>query len=305
MRYDLPPLPALQAFEAAARHENFAAAAEELNLSQSAVSHRVRALERYLGYPLFERLPRGLRLTETAKAYVPSLRSAFEDILGSTLGVFGSRGESVLTIRAPVSYTSHWLSAIVERFQSRYPNIAIRLTSSIWADKLAAGEADIDIRLGQGHWPGYEITYMFRDSVIPVRSPAAVKKFGEIESPDKLANCPLVHVMGPEDHWSSFFSKLGVSQTIAERALVVDSSTTAAEIAATGNRIALIQPRFAAAYFKSGRLMQAMDEELAIDQALYVLVAEIAERRKPEAILFRDWLLEENRLDVSKSHSAL
>ena len=125
MRYDLPPLLALQAFEAAARHENFAAAAQELKLSQSAVSHRVRALERHLGYPLFERLPRGLRLTESAKAYVPSLRRAFEDILGSTSGVFGSRGESVLIVRAPVSYTSLRLSTVIDRFLATYPQIEI------------------------------------------------------------------------------------------------------------------------------------------------------------------------------------
>lgn len=85
----MPPLPTLQAFEAAARHENFMAAAEELSLSQSTISHRVRGLEHHLGYALFERLPRGLRLTENGKAYLPSIRSAFAEIMGATTSIFG------------------------------------------------------------------------------------------------------------------------------------------------------------------------------------------------------------------------
>ncbi|MEE9157645.1 MAG: LysR substrate-binding domain-containing protein [Gammaproteobacteria bacterium] len=295
MRYVLPPLLALQAFEAAARHENFAAAAQELNLSQSAVSHRVRALERHLGYPLFERLPRGLRLTESAKAYLPSLRRAFEDILGSTSGVFGSHGESVLIVRAPVSYTSLWLSRVIDRFLVTYPHIEIRLTSSIWADKLAAGETDIDLRLGYGRWPSYEAEFLFRDPVVPVCSPSTATELGKAIRPDALAERPLVHVMGTEDHWAQLLSKLGVRRTAKKRDIRVDSSTTAAEIAATSERIALIQKRFADHYLRIGRLAAAFDYELEIDQALYVLLAETTERRKPEVTLFRDWLLDEYR----------
>jgi LysR family glycine cleavage system transcriptional activator len=295
MHYDLPPLPALQAFEAAARHENFAAAAQELNLSQSAVSHRVRALERYLGYPLFERLPRGLRLTESAKAYLPSLRRAFEDILGSTSGVFGSRGESFLTVRAPVSYTALWLSAAIHRFLAAYPHIEVRLTSSIWADKLATGETDIDLRLGYGRWPGHEAEFLFRDPVVPVAGPAALGGAENPLSPDIVAASPLVHVMGTEDHWAQLFSRFGVRRRANERDIRVDSSMTAAEIAASGQHFALIQKRFAEHYVEARRLVPALGLELDIDQALYVLLAETAERRKPESTLFRDWLLDEYR----------
>ena len=101
MKYRLPPLNGLIAFEAAARTGNFARAAEELNLTQSTISHRVRMLERYLGYPLFERLPRGLRLTESGKAYLPSIRKAFEQIFSSTAGIFGRKDQGSLTVRAP------------------------------------------------------------------------------------------------------------------------------------------------------------------------------------------------------------
>lgn len=295
MPNNLPPLLALQAFEAAARYENFATAAQELHLSQSAVSHRVRALERHLGYPLFERQPRGLRLTEAAKAYLPSLRRAFEEILGSTSAVFGSRTDTVLTVRAPVSYTALWLSGIVDRFLDAYPHIEIRLTSSIWADKLAAGEADIDLRLGYGRWPGFEAEFLFRDTVVPVCSPQRTDRSGKPGTPEIIAGDPLIHVMGTEDHWARFFSMHGVARTSGARDIRVDSSTTAAHIAATSERLALIQKRFADHFVQAGQLSLALDVEVEIEQALYVLLAETSERRKPETILFRDWLLENHR----------
>jgi len=291
----LPPLLTLQAFEAAARYENFATAAQELNLSQSAVSHRVRALERHLGYPLFERLPRGLRLTEAAKAYLPSLRRAFEDILGSTSALFGSRSDTVLTVRAPVSYAALWLSGIVDRFLNAYPHIEIRLTSSIWADKLAVGEADIDLRLGYGRWPGYEAEFLFRDALVPVCSPRKKNRSPQHRSPDDIAGDPLVHVMGTEDHWARFFSMYGIARTDGLRDIRVDSSSTAAHIAATSDRSALIQKRFADHFVQAGQLSLELDVEVEIEQALYVLLAETPERRKPETILFRDWLLENHR----------
>ena len=187
MQSKLPPLPSLQAFEAAARHENFAAAAKELNLSQSAVSHRVRTLERHLGYPLFERLPRGLRLTEPAKAYLPSLRRAFEEILSATSGIFGHGGRSVLNVRAPISYTVLWLAPLVDRFNAEFPQIEIHLSSSIWTEKIATGETDVEFRIGRGSWPGVEAGLLFRDPLIPVCSPEFAARRNAIDDPAALA----------------------------------------------------------------------------------------------------------------------
>lgn len=296
MRYDLPPLPALQAFEAAARHENFATAALELNLSQSAVSHRVRSLERHLGTPLFERLPRGLRLTETAKAYLPSIRKAFDEILGSTSGVFGPRGEGFVTIRAPISYSALWLSQIIGKFLAAYPEIDLRLISSVWADKLAADETDIELRLGYGHWPGFEAELLFRDPLLPVCSPLSFKAHAPIEAIADLADCALIHVMGTEDHWRQYFALGALRWTGGSHDIRVDSSVAAAEVAATGDRFALIQERFLASYLDSGRLVLALKQELSIDQGLYLLRPEATAELKPEAILLREWLLEECRV---------
>ena len=292
MSFDLPPLPALQAFEAAARHENFATAAQELNLSQSAVSHRVRALERHLGYPLFERLPRGLRLTESAKAYLPPLRKAFEEILGATSGVFGARGGNVLTIRGPSSYMAIGLPTIIDQFAGRYPHIDIKLTSSIWADRLAMDETDIDLRYGFGRWPGFESHLLFRDSVVAVSAPHIAKDIAGESISNVIKQRSLVHILGPEDYWAMLSSQLGLVPTRKRRDIQVDSALTAAEVAASSDRIALLPQHLTAPFVTAGRLTCVLDIALDVEQGLYMLLADTMERRRPEIVLFRDWLLE-------------
>jgi len=291
MAYDLPPLPALQAFEAAARHENFAAAAQELNLSQSAVSHRVRNLERHLGYPLFERLPRGLRLTESARAYLPSVRKAFEDILSSTSGVFGTRHRSGLSVRGPSSYMSMCLPTLIDQFLNLYPHIDMKLTSTIWADKLAMDETDIDLRYGFGHWPGFQADLLFRDPIFAVCSPATSERLNQHTTADNLNHWPMVHILGPEDYWAKFCIALNLNRVRTGRDVRVDSAMTAAEMCATSDRIALLPRHLTQPYIDSGRLVRAIDTEIDVDQGLYMLLADTTDRRKPEVVLFRDWLL--------------
>lgn len=286
----LPPLPALQAFEAAARHENFAAAANELNLSQSAVSHRVRSLEHHLGYPLFERLPRGLRLTEAAKAYLPSVRRAFEDILSATSGVFGQRGRTLLHIRAPISYTALWLAPLMDRFVQEFPGIQVKLSSSIWVERLAVGSTDVELRLGRGHWPGYQAERLFQDFLVAVCSPDTAKSIGTDARPEKLADQPLVHIMGPEDHWAKFFAQANISRPDNPNDIGVDSTVSAAELAIGSNRITLVHERLATGYLANGRLVEICKDRIEPVEAMYLVTPTTAEPRNSNAVLFENWL---------------
>lgn len=288
----LPPLPALQAFEAAARHENFAAAAQELNLSQSAVSHRVRGLEHHLGYPLFERLPRGLRLTEAAKAYLPSVRRAFEDIMSATSGVFGHRGDKMIHLRAPVSYTALWLAPLVTQFTEDFPGIRINLSSSIWVDRLAVGGTDIELRLGRGQWPGYDALPLFHDALVPVCSFDTARSLGTHVSAETLAARSLIHVMGPEDQWSKFFAQSGIERASSHSDIGVDSSVAAAELALGSDRIALMQDRLAARVQTRGQLIALPHLRVLPIEAMYMLTPISPEPRKSSALLFETWLRE-------------
>ncbi len=291
MKYQLPPLNGLIAFESAARTGNFARAAQELNLTQSTVSHRVRMLERYLGYPLFERLPRGLRLTESGKAYLPSIRKAFEQIFSSTAGIFGRKDEGSLTVRAPISYSVLWLGPLIDRFTRQYPGIEVRLVSSIWAEELAADDTDIELRLGFGNWPDCHARAVLRDRVIPVCHPQLVRsKASAIKRIEDFAAQPLIHVMGIEDLWMRYFDHAGIRLDVKSNDIHVDSALAALEIASSGRYIALIQQRFLSHYLEARRLVTPLDIVMDMEQAIYLVQPESRRQLKPEAILFSEWL---------------
>ena len=291
MKYQLPPLNGLIAFESAARTGNFARAAQELNLTQSTVSHRVRMLERYLGYPLFERLPRGLRLTESGKAYLPSIRKAFEQIFSSTAGIFGRKDEGSLTVRAPISYSVLWLGPLIDRFTRQYPGIEVRLVSSIWAEELAADDTDIELRLGFGNWPDCHARAVLRDRVIPVCRPQLVRsKASAIKRIEDFAAQPLIHVMGIEDLWMRYFDHAGIRLDVKSNDIHVDSALAALEIASSGGYIALIQQRFLGHYLDATRLVTPLDIVMDMEQAIYLVQPESRRQLKPEAILFSEWL---------------
>jgi LysR family glycine cleavage system transcriptional activator len=274
MKYQLPPLNGLIAFESAARTGNFARAAEELNLTQSTVSHRVRMLESHLGYPLFERLPRGLRLTESGKAYLPSIRKAFEQIFSSTAGIFGP---------------------LIHQFTQQYPGIAVRLISSIWADDLATDETDIDLRLGFGNWPGCHARVVLRDRVIPVcRAQKSKRKSNRINCVEDFAQQPLIHIMGIEDLWMKYFHQAELQLDVKHNDIHVDSAIAAIEIAASSDAIALIQQRFLGHYLDAKRLLTPLDIDMEMEQAIYLVQPESGQQLKSEAILFSEWLERSN-----------
>ena len=292
MTYQLPPLAGLRAFEVSARHENFARAADELNLAQATVSHRVRMLEKHLGYTLFERLPRGLKLTESGKAYLPSIQKSFEQIFASTVGIFGRRGEGVLTVRAPISYNSLWLSPIIEGFLAQYPGIELRLISSVWAEEVVDNEIDIDFRLGYGNWNHCRAELILRETVIPVCHPDLLtQRAAEIDGIASLAGFPLIHVMGIEDLWMKYLGQAGVEIGARRSDIHVDSVVSALQIVQSGVRMALLQTHFVEQQLAAGQLACPLDSRMDIEQAIY-LVQPLAETSlKPEAILFREWLL--------------
>ncbi|MFO1193838.1 MAG: LysR family transcriptional regulator [Rhodoferax sp.] len=169
--YTLPHLPWLRAFEAAARHRNFSAAAQELHLSPAAISLQIRSLEEHLGYALFERLPRGVRLTDMGGAYLPAVRKAFDTLSMSTAGLFGHAGRRALTVRCTAAFAVLWLAPRLPAFLQAHPAIDVRLFTAIWADGLGDGQADVDIRFGDGRWSGFEVQRLHSEPSVPVCSP--------------------------------------------------------------------------------------------------------------------------------------
>jgi LysR family glycine cleavage system transcriptional activator len=290
--YDLPPLVWLRAFEAAARHQSFTAAAQELNLTQAAVSHQVRSLEKYLGVVLFERLARTLRLTEIGSAYLPPLRRSFDDMAAATAGLFGPVGRRTLVVQAPVSFVCLWLAQRVTRFTEAYPSIALRITSSVWAHTPEDQPFDVDIRFGDGIWPGFHAELVGNFPAIAVCRPDLCPIGNPVERLRALAQGTLIHVAGYEDLWQRVFKPAGISVPDYS-GLNIDTTIGSLELAAAGVGATMVQTCFAEPYIASGRLVRALDIELPLEASHYSLTAEGSKRQQPEAVLFRNWLREE------------
>ncbi len=297
---DLPPLVWLRAFEAAARHSSFTAAAAELNLTQAAVSHQVRSLEKRLGVVLFERGPRNLRLTEIGSAYLPPLRRSFDDLAAATAGLFGPAGRKTLTVRAPISYVCLWLAPRLGRFTQRHPSISLRISSSVWAHAPSNEASDVDIRFGDGIWPGFQAERIGNHRAIPVCRPDAVCGGTAKERLHHLAGRPLVHVTGYEDLWQRLFAEVGIA-VAGYSGLNIDTSVGALELAAAGVGPAIVQSCFAESYIRSGRLVQAVDVSLPLPHAHYLVTADGVRRQQPEVMLFRNWLMSEVEAEAIES----
>jgi len=288
MAYRLPSMVWLRAFEAAARHTSFTAAAEELGLTQAAVSHQVRSLEKQLGYPLFERLPRRLKLTEMGRAYLMPVRKAFDELSASTTGLFGPVGESALHLRVPVSLAVLWLAPRLPEFCQAYPNIRLRLHSAIWADALPADRVDIDIRYGHGSWAGFRSELLFRVPSVPV-SPVRSR----VTRPADIQEENLILIMGLEDYWLRLFQRTGLEMPTHRQLVTVDTSMAALELVAAGMGHTMVLRCFAERFIEAKRVRRSFDMELPQDNAHYFLFREDDKALKPEVRLFRDWIMEQ------------
>ena len=287
----LPNLAWLRSFEAAARTSSFAAAATELRLTSGAISYQIRALEAYLGFSLFERLPRGVKLTAMGVAYLPPVRKAFEELTDSTVGLFGGTERVHVTIHAPVSLAALWLAPKLPVFSAAHPTIDLRLSSVIWDNALPDDATDLEIRYGMGHWHGYRAEHLLNQPIVAVCSPGllqAVRSAGEAAT---LLPEHLIHIMGYENHWLKVRQGLGLGNIGVNPGPSVDTTLAALELAASGTGCALAHRIFLAAYLATGRLVPALEREFADDNSYFVVTPERPQRLRREVQVFRDWLI--------------
>jgi LysR family transcriptional regulator, glycine cleavage system transcriptional activator len=291
----LPPLNWVRGFEATARIGSFTGAAQALGLTQAAVSYQVRSLEKHLGFPLFERLAHGVRLTEMGKAYLPSIQRAFDEIAASTLGLFGTPGEASVAVRVPISFGALWLAPRLESFSSAYPAIAIRLYSAIWGSAIPAERMDVEIRVGDGRWPGFVAERIEESPVIAVGRPRPEWRRRKPRNLAELAQDRLIEIMEVDDAWTRLFRGAGLQPPTRRQIVRVDSSLMALELAASGIGHALILKAFADPYLRTGRLVQLLGIERPARMSHFLLRPVAVQRQKPAAHLFVRWLQQEVR----------
>ncbi|WP_136661005.1 LysR substrate-binding domain-containing protein [Nitratireductor sp. XY-223] len=299
MSYQLPPVAWLRAFEAAARHSSFVAAANELNMTSAAISHQIRSLEKRLGFGLFERLPRGVRLTDMGAAYVPAVRKAFEDLSLATMGIFGSLGDKTLRIRVPISYASLVLVPRLPEFRNAYPGIELQLCTTVWGDGLNTESVDIDIRYGDGKWADQHGQGGFAEKIsdessIVVCSHRYAGELGADAGLAELGSGSLIEIMGCEGMWNDLMRQHGLEERKPMAGVKSDTSLVALEYAASGLGALLVLDAFAQPYLDSGRLVRPVDARLPNEQAHYVL-RRPGSQHAPEVLLFTEWLLDSFR----------
>lgn len=284
----LPPLNWLRAFEVSARCLNFTHAAEELHLTQGAVSQQIRQLESHLGVALFKRLPRGLGLTEEGQSYLPVVQDAISRLAVGTNEIFGQRNRRHLKVRGSLSFLHYWLAPRLADFCREYPQIDIRYISNIWV-KEPDGEDDLEIRWGCGEWSGLQAQRLTWDILQPVCSPTLMAS-SPIHEPRDLMNHSLLHVLGYEEGWGYWLKRVGADDVDYSRGLQFDTLISTIRMAELGQGVALARSSVVEDLLKSGQLVAPFNHRIEASESFY-LVHEQNEVLSPDAAHFSTWLV--------------
>ena len=290
----LPPLNALRAFEAIARHLSFAKAADELHVTPAALSHQIRALEEQLGLPLFHRRTRAIELTDAGRLIYPGLHAGFESVRGAMAQLDRSRDSNVLVISATPGLVAKWLMPRLWRFLHAHPDIDARVSASLKIADFAAEGVDVAIRLSKENHPELYAERLFNDSVLPVCSPRLVEQ--GLRSPADLPRFPLIHYdipmsMRAPPLWADWFAVAGL-QGDATRGLKVNVADHALDAAVAGAGVSLSFKLIASDDVHSGRLVTPFGPELPLASG-YNFVCPKGHEKRPNVRAFRDWLFAE------------
>lgn len=294
----LPSLNALKAFEAAARHESFTRAAGDLNVTQGAVSHQVKALEEDLGLRLFQRERQRLVITEAGRAYLEVVRDAFDRIAGGTEKLLQRHRSGVLAVTTSPNFAAKWLVHRLGRFAGTHPDIDLRIDATVRHVDFAREDIDVAIRHGEGKWPGLHVTRLCAEELFPVCSPTLLKGRGALRSPADLARHTLLHLGEPLD-WSKWLEAAGVSGAGIARGPVFSQASLAIDAAINGQGVALARTALCAWDLLAGRLVRPFDLALKVPYA-YWIVCPKANADLPKIVAFQDWLLSEAAEDARR-----
>lgn len=292
----LPPLNALRGFESAARHLSFTRAADELNVTQAAISHQVKGLEEWLGKPLFRRAGRRLRLTEAGQLYLPPVRDALDGLATATKRLLDDEDDSVLTITTMDSFAATWLMPRLARFRELQPDIDVRLSANDDLVDLSRGDVDMAIRYGQGNWPGCEAELIVTEELFPVCSPDLLERGPPLVTPQDLAKHTLLHDDMVID-WAYWLEAAGVTGVDARRGPYFQHSYLTIDAAVRGEGVAIGRSVLVSDALITGKLVRPFDLALPAVSAYYAAWPKGGgESRKVKA--FRDWLLAEAAPDI-------
>src|SRR5215475_7564087 len=286
----LPSLNSLKAFEAAARHESFTRAAEELYVTQGAVSQQVKSLETGLGIKLFNRERQRLILTEAGRDYLAVIRDALDRIAVGTERLLRRQESGALTVSTSPDFAAKWLVNRLSRFAEKHPDVDLRVSATTHRVDFARDDVDIAIRHGDGNWPGLEVDRLYSERLFPVCNPKLVVGRGRITKPADLLKFPLLRLEDAKN-WMRLFEAAGV-KTVIGPGPVLNSASMLIDAAIDGHGIALARTALAAWDLLNGRLVRPLGVSLRMANT-YWIVCPKAAANVPKIARFRNWVLAE------------
>lgn len=295
LRTKLPPLTALLAFEAAARHGNFTRAATELGVTQAAVSKQIRAAEEFLGVKLFNRANRGIALTPVGRRLESAVASGLDHIAVVVDEIRRPIGPAQVSVTTTIAMASIWLMPRIAAFRAAHPEIDLRIIAADPIFDLAAEGIDIGIRYGMGQWPGVTTVPLFEIELFPICSPGFLERNPAIRTPHDLLKTSLLHIDEPNSQdadWAVWFAALGIVTPPFTGGLRFNNYPLVIQAAIDGQGIALGWGHIIEDLLQSGALVRPINASRRLKPAFYLATSLVAPLRPPVQI-FYDWLLAE------------
>lgn len=297
----IPPLNALRAFEAAARHLSFAKAADELGVTPAAISHQVRLLEEHLGTPLFRRLTRRVLLTDAGQTALPLLTDGFDRLAEAVMRIRSRCASGPLTVSVAPSFAAKWLVPRLERFRAAHPDIDVRISPSMALTDFRRDDVDIAVRFGRGRYPGLRVDALFSESVTPLCSPKLLDGPHPLTRPADLEHHTLLHddsafAIGPIPDWPMWLRLAGCAHIDGGRGPRFGYAEHALQAAVEGHGVVLGRQSLARADLAAGRLVRPFLLSLPMEFAYYMVRPDDGED-PPKVAAFRRWVLDEVRRD--------
>ena len=293
MGFKLPPLSSVRVFEAAARHGSFKKAAEELNITASAVSHAVQNLEDWLGVALFQRGGGKLGLTDPGAAYAVAVGEALKAVADATARLPGRRAQGRLSISSAPGFAARWLLPRLSRFTERYPETGVDIETSLKAVDLPMEGIDAAIRLAPASRAMPSWTRLLDESLVPVCSPSLLENYAGLSGLKLIASADLIHMTSVSGDWAEWFRIVGAAPPANIRAgLRVDTAHMALEAARRGYGIALGRTPLVDAEIETGQLVRLFDKNVPSGWCYWLLTMD-ADFQSQDVKIFRQWLLDE------------
>ncbi|HET6467976.1 MAG TPA: transcriptional regulator GcvA [Geminicoccaceae bacterium] len=293
----LPPLNALRAFEAAARHRSFVRAADELAVTAAAVSQQIRQLEDRLGIELFKRLPRGLLLTDAGRAALPELQKGFAHLARAVEQVAAGSLAGPLAVTVIPSFATRWLVPRLGGFVASFPEIVLTVWAELRRADFGREELDLGIRYGRGDYPGLDVRLLMTEEVFPVCAPSLLNGAKPLRRIEDLRHHTLLHDCDltsgePALQWSVWLRDAGVRDVDPKGGLLLSDAIMLTEAAVRGTGVALGRTALVADHLAAGTLIRPFAVARPADYAYYVVMPE-GSALKPRVRAFVDWLEEQ------------